>query len=62
MSGTIIDSQLCNLKAEENMFGAGEDSSEDEHMGSLCRCPRFEPPHCKGMSLVGGFMHILISS
>lgn len=35
MPAAVIDSCPCNLKAEENMTGAGEDSSEEERMNSL---------------------------
>lgn len=35
MPAAVVDSCPCNLKAEENVTGAGEDSSEEEHMNSL---------------------------
>lgn len=55
------DSNLRNRKAEENVFGGGEDSSEEEHRNSMCDVLGLNPCTVKERSLVVGFMCILVS-
>lgn len=56
MPASMTDSCLYNLKAEENMLGAGEDSSEDEHMNGMWGILDLNPHTVKENSLVDGFI------